>query len=101
GDYPGKIETLRCAWGEVYVYGPGEPSPQPRGTPPPERRHTYTVWHEHMLLPGEQVTFPPNTPHWFQGGPAGAVIWSFSTKARDAEDIFTDPDVKREIVVRG
>ena len=99
GDYPGKEETIRCQWGELYVYGPGEPSPNPKGHPPEHWRHTYTVWHEHILCPGDQVTFSPDTPHWFQAGPGGAVVWSFSTKAVDVQDIFTDPEIRRETLV--
>jgi D-lyxose ketol-isomerase len=99
GDYEGKEETIRCEWGELYLYGPGEPTPNPKGYPPEHRRHTYTMWHEYILRPGDQITFPPDIPHWFQGGPEGAVIWSFSTKALDVEDVFTDPDVRRETVV--
>lgn len=95
GDYPGKEETIRCQWGVLYLYGPGEPAENPFGSPPQHRRHTYTVWHEYILHPGEQVSFPPNTPHWFQGGPEGAVVWSFSTKAVDVKDIFTDPQIVR------
>jgi D-lyxose ketol-isomerase len=99
GDYEGKEETIRCEWGELYLYGPGEPTPNPTGRPPEHRKHTYTVWHEYVLRPGDQVTFPPGTPHWFQGGPEGAVIWSFSTKAVDLADVFTDPDVRRETMI--
>jgi D-lyxose ketol-isomerase len=99
GDYVGKEETIRCEWGELYLYGPGEPSPRAKGHPPEHRRHTYTVWHEYLLSPGEQITFSGNTPHWFQGGPEGALIWSFSTKATDVEDVFTDPDVRRQTVI--
>lgn len=99
GDYPGKEETIRCEWGELYLYGPGEPTPNPKGQPPEHRRQTYTVWHEYILCPGDQVTFQPNSPHWFQGGPEGAVVWSFSTKAVDVQDVFTDPDVRRETVI--
>lgn len=95
GDYPGKEETIRCAWGELYLYGPGAPSPEPRGRPPGHRKGTYTVWHEYLLKPGDQVTFQPNALHWFQGGPEGAVIWSFSSRAIDVEDIFTDPEICR------
>ena len=98
-DYAGKEETVRCEWGELYLYGPGEPTPNPKGRPPEHRKHTYTVWHEYILRPGDQVTFPPNTPHWFQGGPGGAVFWSFSTKVTDKEDKFTDPQIQRETVV--
>ena len=100
GDYPGKEETIRCEWGELYLYGPGEPTPNPRGHPPEHRRRTYTVWHEYVLYPGDQVTLSPGTRHWFQGGPEGAVFWSFSTKAIDVADVFTDPDVRRETVVK-
>lgn len=96
GDYAGKQETIRCEWGELYLYGPGEPTANPRGRPPKHRLHTYTVWHEYLLLLGEQVTFAPNTPHWFQGGPEGAVIWSFSSRAEDVQDVFTDPKVVRQ-----
>jgi D-lyxose ketol-isomerase len=99
GEYAGKEETIRCKWGELYLYTPGEPAPEPIGSPPAHRRHTYTVWHENVLHPGEQVTLQPNTPHWFQGGPEGAVVWSFSTKALDVEDVFTDPDVRRETII--
>lgn len=99
GEYEGKEETVRCEWGLLYLYGPGEPTPNPRGHPPEHRRHTYTVWHEHVLRPGDQITLPPNVPHWFQAGAKGAVVWSFSTKAADATDVFTDPEVRRKTVV--
>lgn len=98
-DYPGKAETLRCEWGVLYLYAEGDPTPNPQGTPPAHRRHTYTVWHEHILRPGDQVTLPPNIWHWFQGGPEGAVVWSFSSRATDVQDEFTDPDIRRETVV--
>jgi D-lyxose ketol-isomerase len=99
GDYPGKEETLRSQWGELYLYVPGEPTPEPLASPPAPRKNTYTVWHQHILRPGDQMTLPPNTPHWFQGGPEGAVVWTFSTKAVDVEDIFTDPEMRRQTVV--
>lgn len=99
GDYPGKEETFRCQWGELYLYMPGEPTSNPRANPPTHRRHTYTVWHETILRPGDQVTSPPNTFHWFQAGPEGAVVWSFSSRATDVEDVFTDPDVRRKTVI--
>jgi D-lyxose ketol-isomerase len=95
GEYAGKEETIRCEWGELYLYSPGEPTPNPKGHPPAHRLETYTVWKENVLYPGDQITFPPNTPHWFQGGPQGAVIWSFSTKVVDKKDVFTDPEIVR------
>ena len=95
GDYPGKEETFRCQWGEVYLYTEGPATPNPVAHPPAHRRQTYTVWQETILRPGEQVTSPPDTFHWFQAGPEGAVVWSFSSRPTDVQDVFTDPDVRR------
>jgi len=99
GSYAGKEETIRCEWGELYLYAPGKAAPVPKCQPPAHRRETYTVWHETVLCPGDQVTLEPNTPHWFQGGPQGAVMWSFSTKAVDGKDVFTDPAIVRQTVI--
>jgi len=92
---PGKEETFRCRKGEVYLYVPGEPTPNPKAKPPKGREDTYTVWHEIILRPGEQYTLTPNTKHWFQAGDEGAIISEFSTTSRDEADIFTDPDIVR------
>jgi len=99
GDYPGKEESIRCEWGELYLYTPGKPALKPTASPPTHRKHTYTVWHEHILHPREQLTLPPDTPHWFQAGLEGAVVWSFSTKTVDVQDVFTDADIRRETVI--
>lgn len=92
---PGKQETFRCRWGEVYLCVPGEPTGNPKAQPPAGREATYTVWHEVVLHPGEQYTLPPDTLHWFQGGPEGAVVSEFSSSSSDENDIFTDPDIRR------
>lgn len=94
-NYIGKEETFRCRWGEVYLYVSGDPVENPKATPPQHRKDTYTVWHEIILKPGEQYTIMPQTWHWFQGGPEGAVVSEFSTKSIDEADLFTDPDIKR------
>lgn len=99
GNYPGKEETIRCVWGKLYLYSPGTPTANPGARVLEHRRHVYSVWHERIMVPGDQVTLPPNTLHWFQGGSEGAVIWSFSSKAYDTEDIFTDPEVQRQTIV--
>jgi D-lyxose ketol-isomerase len=96
---PGKEETFRCRWGEVYLYVPGDPTPNPKAKPPAGREHAYTVWHEVVLRPGEQYTLPPNTLHWFQAGDEGAVVSEFSTTSRDEFDIFTDREIERETKV--
>jgi len=99
GDDPGKEETFRCRQGEVYLYVEGEPTPNPKGTPPAHRAQHFTVWHEVILRPGEQYTLMPNIKHWFQAGPDGCIVSEFSTKSRDELDIFTDPDVTRIPVI--
>ncbi|MGQ9456563.1 MAG: D-lyxose/D-mannose family sugar isomerase [Armatimonadota bacterium] len=93
---PGKQETFRCRKGVVYLYVPGEPTPSPKAKPPSEY---YTVFHEIVLNPGEQYTLPPETLHWFQAGPEGAIVSEFSSPSVDEADIFTDPNIKRLPVI--
>lgn len=94
---PGKEETFRCRWGEVYLYVPGDAvAPgDARAVPPRGRDAAYTVWHEVVLRPGEQYTIYPDTLHWFQAGDEGAVVSEFSTRSRDESDVFTDPEIRR------
>ena len=75
---PGKEETFRCRAGVVHLHVAGR---------------------EIVLGPGEQLTIPPDTLHWFQAGPEGAVVTEFSSASRDELDVFTDPAVRRETVV--
>jgi D-lyxose ketol-isomerase len=92
---PGKEETFRCRKGLVYLYVEGEPAKAPKAKAPKGHEKGFTVWHEIVLKPGEQYTLSPNTWHWFQGGPDGAVVSEFSTRSRDESDVFTDPDISR------
>ena len=92
---PGKEETFRCRAGIMYLYVPGEPACEPSCRPPAGSEGHYTVWHEIELKPGEQYTLMPDTLHWFQAGPEGAVVSEFSTKSTDDADIFTDPNIVR------
>lgn len=93
-DYPGKQETFRCRWGEVFLYVEGEPADDPAVEPPMRAEH-YTVRHERHLEPGEQYTIPPDTKHWFRAGEEGAVVSEFSSMSVDEKDIFTDPAIDR------
>jgi len=95
GGQPGKEETFRCRWGKVYLYVPGPRTPNPKAKPPIRRENTYTVGHEVLLNPGDQYTLQPDTLHWFQAGPKGAVVSEFSTRSTDENDIFTDQDIRR------
>ena len=72
---PGKEETFRCRAGLV---------------------HLHVAGHDEIVLrPGEQFTIEPDTLHWFQAGPEGAVVSEFSTRSRDESDVFTDPRIVR------
>jgi D-lyxose ketol-isomerase len=90
---PGKEETFRCRRGLLHLYVEGAPADEPKAQPP--RPEHYTVRHEVVLRPGEQFTIPPDTLHWFQAGPEGAVVSEFSTRSRDELDVFTDPEIER------
>jgi len=93
---PGKEETFRCRWGTVYLYVEGSATDAPAASAP---AGVYTVHHEIVLRAGEQYTIMPDTLHWFQGGPEGAVVTEFSTRSRDEFDIFTDPAIQRATIV--
>jgi D-lyxose ketol-isomerase len=89
----GKEETFRCRWGEVYLYISGDASSHIRAKIPSGKEKYFTVMSEIILTPGTQYTLPPDTLHWFQAGPHGAIISEFSTKSRDDFDIYTDPSI--------
>lgn len=91
----GKEEVMRVRWGEICLYVPGEPTPNPRAKIPPGERGNFTVWHEIILKPGDQYVLAPQTVHWFQAGEDGAVIDDYSSTARDLQDGFTNPRVVR------
>jgi len=71
---PGKEETFRCRRGSVVLHVAGA---------------------EIVLGPGEQHTIEPDTLHWFQAGPEGAIVSEFSTTSRDSLDVFSDPRIVR------
>jgi len=75
GDDPGKEETFRCRAGTVHLHVEGHG--------------------EVTLGPGDQFTIPPDTLHWFRAGDEGAIVSEFSTRSRDALDVFTDPRIVR------
>lgn len=99
GGEQGKEETFRCRRGTVYLYVEGEPTSDPKANPSRRERGVYTAWHEVILNPGDQHTIYPDTLHWFQAGPEGAIVTEFSTRSTDEYDIFTDPDIRRATVI--
>ncbi len=98
GNDPGKQETIRHIWGDVRFYVDG-PDTLKEGFVVPGKDEVYRLRHEIVLKPGDQLTFEPYEKHWFQGGPRGAVLYSFSTTVRDGLDGFTDPVIQRVTVV--
>ena len=94
GGDPGKEETIRVVAGTLYLYVPGEETIA-QGRIPPAKEACYTVRHEHVMRACDQMTMQPGVKHWFQAGPDGAVIFSFSSSANSPLDPFTDPAVVR------
>jgi len=91
---PGKEETVRVISGTLYFYSPGENTFK-EGFLVKGKEHCYTMRHELVMRPGDQITLAPGVKHWFQARDEGVVMYSFSTIARDALDQFTDKDVVR------
>jgi D-lyxose ketol-isomerase len=95
GRNPGKKETFRCRYGEIYLYVEGERTSRARARVPPKYKRFLTAWHEIVLRPGDQYTLRPNALHWFQAGDKGAVVSEFSSTSLDECDVFSDPRVHR------
>ena len=73
---------------------PGEDTLK-EGFIPEGKEDYYTMRKEIVMKPSDQITLAPGEKHWFQARDKGAVMYSFSTIARDALDQFTDPDIVR------
>ncbi len=99
GDDPGKQETIRHIWGDLLFYVEGEDTIK-KGFIVEGKEDVYTLRHEIIVQPGHQLTFEPYEKHWFQAGPRGAVLYSFSTTVRDGQDGFTDPAIQRITVIK-
>lgn len=92
---PGKKETFRCRYGDVWLYVEGDPLKEGKRFLSKVDERYYTAGKEIHLQPGEQYTILPDTFHWFVAGEEGAVVSEFSSSSDDASDIFRDPRVKR------
>ena len=93
----GKEETFRVVYGILRLFVPGEQGDVPC---PVGKEQYYTCRKELRLGQTDQVTLPPDTPHWLMGGEGGCVVLSISSWARCTLDPFTDPNVIRETVIR-
>jgi D-lyxose ketol-isomerase len=94
GTDPGKEETVRVISGTLCFYVPGENTFK-EGFLVEGKEHCYTMRHELIMRPGDQLTIAPGVKHWFQARGEGVVMYSFSTIARDVMDQFTDKDIVR------
>jgi len=94
GGDPGKEETVRVIAGTVYFYIPGEDTLK-QGFIVDGKDDCYTQRREVVMKPADQITLAPGEKHWFQARDEGAVMYSFSTVARDALDGFTDQRIER------
>ena len=97
-DDPGKEETIRVIAGTVYFYVAGEDTFK-EGFIVEGKDDCHTMRNEIVMQPCDQITLEPVEKHWFQAHQGGAVMYSFSTIARDALDQFTDPDIDRRTKV--
>ena len=93
-DDPGKEETVRVIAGTVYFYVPGEDTFK-EGFIVEGKDDCYTMRNEIVMKSCDQIILPPGEKHWFQARNEGAVMYSFSTIARDALDQFSDPKIER------
>lgn len=99
GDDPGKEETVRVISGTVYFYIHGEDTFK-EGFIVGGKEDCYTMLNEIIMKPCDQIILQSGEKHWFQAKEEGAVMYSFSTIARDALDQFTDLDIVRITKIR-
>lgn len=95
GEDPGKEEIVRVIKGTVHFYIPGEDNMK-IGRIPEGKESVYTCRNEIILKEGDQIKLEPGTKHWFQTDDKGAVMYTFSSCARDLTDKFTDPEIVRD-----
>jgi D-lyxose ketol-isomerase len=88
----GKEETARAVMGEPRVYTPG-PDRLNAGFIVQGKEEHYTARNETVLNPGRTLTVAPELEHWFQAGPAGAVLFTFQNRVDESLNIFTDPGI--------
>ncbi|MCG8526233.1 MAG: hypothetical protein MI748_07640 [Opitutales bacterium] len=90
GEPTGKEESVRTLYGEFRVYDEGENNAKFAKIPSGKEPY-YTSLNEHVLKVGDQYSVAPNTAHWFQAGPDGAVVIAFQNRVVEDHNIFYDP----------
>ena len=87
----GKEESVRVLFGQFKVYVEGDEDRSGLLIPPGKERF-YTARKEIVLELNEQFSVPPDTFHWFQAGPEGAVVMAFQNRVNEDNNIFTDTE---------
>ena len=99
GTDPGKEEIVRVISGVVRFYIPGEDNMK-EGKIPDGKEDVYTCRNEIIMKRGDQIILEPGLKHWFQTDEKGAVMYTFSSCARDLTDKFTDPAINRDTIIK-
>ncbi len=94
GDDPGKQEIIRGITGNVYFYIDGDDNINNEAVLKGKEAF-YTMRHEVVIKPGDQIVLEPGSKHWFRTDDCGAVMYCFATCSRDNTDQFSDPNVVR------
>ncbi len=89
-DSPGKEESVRTLWGQFKVYVEGDSHRQDLVFPESKEPY-YTARKETVLEVNEQFSVPPDTAHWFQAGPEGAVVLAVQNRVNEDYNQFYDP----------
>lgn len=87
----GKEETIRVLYGESSVFVEGKET-NPELKLPQGKSDFYTARHEVKLKTGEQYSVPPNTKHWFMGGPQGSVNMAVQNRVNEDRNVYYDPE---------
>lgn len=95
GNQPGKMETFRCLFGQVWLFVEGETLNETNRFLKNVDSNYFKAGKSIHLLPGDQYTIQPDTFHWFVSGEKGAIVSEFSTPSDDATDIFRNPSIVR------
>lgn len=86
----GKEESIRTLKGLFRIYVEGDEARDDLLIPAGKDAY-YTARKEIILPENKQFSVPPNTAHWFQAGPDGAVVIAFQNRVNEDHNVFYDP----------
>lgn len=90
-----KMESWLVRWGSSYIYGEGQPTPNPGAKIHQAEAQFITVKREKLCRVGETAGLAkPLEKHWQQAGPQGAIVSEVSTYHSGAALRFTNPGIK-------